>query len=135
MPLINAIVSKESFGCLASAFDLCFQNKQKNFRCERRKVSGCTMKNACFHVRPILARSTRRNLFDCTFVVYLLQVECTIPFAKGLFCKRMSHIASTLWESPKTRIDSDHFLRYTVSVEDSTSWTHKFASRQTFCFC
>ena len=31
--LINAIVSGESFGCLESAFDVCFQNKRKSSRC------------------------------------------------------------------------------------------------------
>ena len=34
--LINAIVSAESFGCLESAFDLCFQKKRKSSRCERQ---------------------------------------------------------------------------------------------------
>ena len=60
--LINAIVSGESFGCLASAFDLRFQNKRKSSRCHRSKVCGCTMKSACFHVRIILARNNKRNL-------------------------------------------------------------------------
>jgi len=31
--LINAIVSRESFGCLESAFDLRFQNRRKSSRC------------------------------------------------------------------------------------------------------
>ena len=31
--LINAILSRESFGFLESAFDLCFQNKWKSSRC------------------------------------------------------------------------------------------------------
>ena len=56
MSLINAIVVEESFGRLASAFALCLQNRRKNSRCERRKVSGCTMKSACFHVRTTLAQ-------------------------------------------------------------------------------
>ena len=60
--LINAIVSGEIFDCLASAFDLCFQNKRKSSRCHRSKVSGCTMKSACFQVRIILARNNKRNL-------------------------------------------------------------------------
>jgi hypothetical protein len=30
-----------------------------------RKVSGCTMKSACFQVRTILARNTKRNRSEC----------------------------------------------------------------------
>jgi hypothetical protein len=60
--LINAIVSGESFGCLESVFDLCFQNKRKSSRCHRSTVSGCTIKSACFQVRSILARNDERNL-------------------------------------------------------------------------
>jgi len=46
--LIKTIVSGESFGFLERAFDLCFQNKRKSSRCQRRSVSGWTIKSACF---------------------------------------------------------------------------------------
>ena len=59
--LIKLIVSDESLGFLACAFDLRFQNKRKSSRCQRRSVSGWTRKRACFQVRTILARTTRRN--------------------------------------------------------------------------
>ena len=63
--LINVIVSCESLGLLERAFDLCFQNTRKSSRCQRRSVSGCTIKSACFQVRTILARNTRstRSVF------------------------------------------------------------------------
>ncbi len=60
--LLDQIVSGEILGRLESAFDVCFQKKRKRSRCHRSKVSGCTMKSACFQVRSILARSTKRNL-------------------------------------------------------------------------
>jgi hypothetical protein len=56
MALINAIVFEESFGRLASAFDLRLQNRRKILRRSHRKVSGRTMKNASFHVRTTLAQ-------------------------------------------------------------------------------
>ncbi len=59
--LIKLIVSSESLGFFERALDLCFQNKRKSSRCQRRRVSGWTSKSACFQVRTILASSTRRS--------------------------------------------------------------------------
>jgi len=59
--LIKAIVSGESFGFLARALDLCFQNTRKSSRGPRRSVSGCTRKSACFQVQAMLARSTKKS--------------------------------------------------------------------------
>jgi hypothetical protein len=63
--LINLIVSCESLGLLERAFDVCLQNTRKSSRCQRRSVSGWTIKSACFQVRTILARNTRstRSVF------------------------------------------------------------------------
>jgi hypothetical protein len=44
---------------LERAFDWCIQNTRKSSRCQRRSVSGWTIKSACFQVRTILARNTR----------------------------------------------------------------------------
>ena len=38
--LIKLIVSGESLGLLARAFDLCFQHQRKSSRCQRKSVSG-----------------------------------------------------------------------------------------------
>ena len=60
--LIKLIVSDASLGLLSCTLHLCFQYTRKSPRCQRRRVSGWTRKSACFHVRTILARTTRSNL-------------------------------------------------------------------------
>src|SRR5947209_9075402 len=60
--LIKLIASDESLGFLSCTLHLCFQNTRKSSRCQRRRVSGWTRKSVCFHVRTILARTTRSNL-------------------------------------------------------------------------
>ncbi len=57
--LIKATVSAEIFGLADAALDLYFQYSLNPWRCHRRSVSGWMMKSACFHVRAILASSTR----------------------------------------------------------------------------
>ncbi len=59
--LINVMVSCERLGLLERAFDLCFQNTPKSSPCQRRSVSGWTIKSACFQALTILARSNKRN--------------------------------------------------------------------------
>jgi hypothetical protein len=43
---------------LDSAFDLRRQTSRKKSRCQRSKVSGCTIIKASFHPRSLLARNT-----------------------------------------------------------------------------
>jgi pimeloyl-ACP methyl ester carboxylesterase len=49
--LMRAMSSSESGGLpgLDSAFDLCLQTKRKTSRCQRSKVSGCTIIKTSFH--------------------------------------------------------------------------------------
>jgi hypothetical protein len=42
-------------------FDLHLQKRLNSSRCQRNTVSGCTMINASFHVRSLLAQSTMRD--------------------------------------------------------------------------
>jgi hypothetical protein len=78
--LIKAIVSGDILGCVARAFDWCFQNKRNASRCQRSRVSGWTRNRACFHTRTALAKSTRkmRSLFVHTgrFTCRLRMISC-----------------------------------------------------------
>jgi hypothetical protein len=58
--LINAIVSVATLGLAVLAFDLYLQKRRNPSRCQRRRVSGWTIKSACLQVRTVLARSTKR---------------------------------------------------------------------------
>lgn len=63
--LIKAMVSAGIFGVEDAALDLYFQKSRNPRRCQRRSVSGLTMKSACFHVSDTRARRTkiRRSVF------------------------------------------------------------------------
>jgi len=111
--LIKAIVLSESFGFLSRALDLCFQNTRKSSRCQRRSVSGWTRKSACFQVRAILARSTKKKPVcfpaDGTFNLSTQDDELLpqqrvfrqqFGFASGQIGERAEHKRSRQWFDP-----------------------------------
>jgi hypothetical protein len=110
MSLINAMVSVDSFGCLESAFDLCFQNQRKNSRCERQqglrlhneeRLLPCSNHPRAARTRRNLSvfrqagrllcrrrtmRGTRNNAFSTSSSVLPLARSATVPSRSEVLC-------------------------------------------------
>jgi hypothetical protein len=107
--LINAIVFAESFGCLASTFDLRFQNKRKSSRChpaqglrlynEERLPPGTNHPRAArnkrnrtdfLHAGRLTCRRRmmscwRRSAFSATRSDFSLARSASVPSSKEVF--------------------------------------------------
>jgi len=147
MSLIKAMVSADTFACVDFGFDFCLQKRRKPRRCQRRSVSGCTMKSACFHVRTILARRTRSNRsafvhagrFTCRFsMMSCWRKRAFSAISSGLLLPRSAMVPSSnkvfgglvqrtkrVWSPSKQRRISrlrEERAGFTESVSPSSEW-------------
>jgi hypothetical protein len=78
---------------LRIAWDLRLQNRRYASRCQRRSVSGWTIKSACFQARTALAKSTRRIR---SVFVHVGRFTCRLSMMSGCRKRACSAMSSAL---------------------------------------
>ena len=100
---IKAMVSEATLGLQAGALDLRFQYKRKSSRCQRSKVSGCTMKRAGCHVRTSLASRMRRRR---SVLVNVGRFTCRLRMISCCRKRAFSAMSSDLLRPRLVRVES-----------------------------
>jgi len=115
--LMKATVSAEIFGLADAALDVYFQYSLNPWRCHRKSVSGWMMKSACFHVRAILASSTRSMR---SVLVQAGRLTCR---RRILNCWRRSACSAISWDLLLGRSVSVPTMRAVLDgLVQSTKW-------------
>jgi hypothetical protein len=120
------MVSAATFGLREEAFDLRLQYRRKSSRCQRRRVSGWTMKSVCFQARTVLAKSTRRMrsffVHAGRFTCRLRMMSCcrksafsayALRLASGKICQCSQGQGGSEWFCPMNTASTEYVHRRT----------------------
>jgi len=145
--LIKIMSSGASFGLGEVPFDLRFQNQRNPSRCQRKSVSGWTMKRACFHVWTARVSSTstirsalvhagrltclrrmisccRNSAFSATNCDLLLKRSVTVPSMRGVLSGLVQCIMTewSWWKPEVTRDMRELRICLTSSIAPLPRW-------------